>query len=65
MIELENLTGKQIKDLLTDLYINKNMTYWDMVKYLKDNFNMDITISGLHRWFLKLDIATREWSLPK
>lgn len=65
MIELENITGKQIKDLLIELYIKKNMTYWDMVRYLKKEFNLDITISGLHRWFLKLDISTREWSLPK
>jgi hypothetical protein len=60
---VEERTGREIRELLVELY--KTRTLEDITFYLKINYKIDITISGLSRWFLILDIPTREWSLPK
>lgn len=65
MLEIEAKADKGIRELLVDLYVKKNLTYWQMTHFIKEEFDIDITIGGLSRWFLKLDIETRDWRLPK
>lgn len=63
MIIVEAKANKGIRELLIELY--KTKTFEDIVLYLKLNYQIDITVSGLSRWFLKLGIPTREWRLPE
>jgi hypothetical protein len=65
MIEIEKRSGKEIRDFLVDLYVSKNMTFWKIVEHLEKDYKIHITVSGIYRWFLKLDIPTREWRLPE
>lgn len=63
MLQVEEVTEKNLKELLIELYAT--MTFQDVVHFFKCNYGIDITISGLSRWFLKFNIPTREWRLPE
>jgi hypothetical protein len=62
MLEIEEAIDGDLKEFLIELY--KTMTFSDIVEFFKCNYKIDITISGLSRWFEKLSIPTREWRLP-
>ena len=63
--EVEEKVGKPIKEFLTDLYVKKNMTIWDVYYHIKDDLGIEISTSTIHRWLIKYDIPTRFWSFPK
>lgn len=63
MLQVEETTGKNLRELLIELY--ETMTFQDIVHFFKCNYEIGITISGLSRWFLKLNIHTREWRVPE
>jgi len=63
MLLIEEKTDKDIRDYLIELYIEKDLTFIEIIEYLKNELNVKISIGGLHKWFKALKIPTRVWSL--
>ena len=63
MLLIEEKTKKDIRDYLIELYIENDLTFIEIIEYLKDELNVKISTGGLHKWFKTLKIPTRVWSL--
>ena len=63
MLLIEEKTKKDIRDYLIELYIEKDLTFIEIIEYLKNELNVKISTGGLHKWFKALKIPTRVWSL--
>jgi len=63
MKEVEEATGKDIRELLNYLYRDKNMTFQEMAHYFKTNLNININYSTIHYWFMKFGMKSREYKL--
>ena len=63
MLLIEEKTKKDIRDYLMELYIEKDLTFIEIIGYLKDELDVKISAGGLHKWFKSLKIPTRVWSL--
>ena len=62
MIAIEKASGREIKELLSDL--NRQMTQIDVCEYLKEKYGISVSQGVLSLWFLKLGIPTRSFQLP-
>ena len=60
---IEEVTGKDIKDLLNELYRDRDMTFKEMENYFKTSLNIVIDYSTLHYWFLKFGMPSRSYKL--
>jgi len=65
MLLVEEKTGKDIKDLLYELYVDKDLTLREMVEYFKNDVGVDITVVCLHYWLKKFGIPARMWRVEK
>ena len=63
MLEVEEVSGKEIKDLLNELYRDKDMTFKEIETYMKTNLNIDLDYSTIHYWFLKFRMESRSYKL--
>ncbi len=63
MKEIEEKTGKDIKDLLNELYRDKDMTFKEMENYFKTNLNIDVNYNTINYWFMKFQMPTRSYKL--
>ncbi|MDD5013839.1 MAG: hypothetical protein PHW73_01890 [Atribacterota bacterium] len=63
MKEIEEVAGQDIKDLLNELYRNKNMTFQEMEEHIKSKFDIDVDFSTLHYWFMKFGMKSRSFKL--
>jgi len=63
MLLIEEKTNKDIRDYLMELYIEKDLTFIEIIEHLKNELNVKISVGGLHKWFKTLNILTRVWSL--
>ena len=63
MIEVEEATGKDIRELLNYLYRDKNMTFQEIEGYVNKNLHININYSTIHYWFMKFGMKSREYKL--
>jgi hypothetical protein len=63
MKEIEEKTGKDIRDLLNELYRDKNMTFQEMESYFKSELSIKVNFSTLFYWFMKFGMETRSFKL--
>ena len=63
MIEIEELTGVEIKDLLVELYKNNDMRFEQISDWLRAEHDYSINVGTLSQWFYRLDIDTRSYKL--
>ena len=63
MKEIEEATGKDIRELLNYLYRDKNMTFQEIEGYMKKDLDININYSTIHYWFMKFGMKSREYKL--
>ncbi len=63
MLLIEEKTGKDIREYLISLYIEKDMTITEIIAMFNKELDISISTAGLWKWLVKLDIPRRHWSL--
>ena len=62
MLLLEEASGQDIKELLSDL--NIRMTQLEICNYLKNTYGISVSQGPLSQWFFRLGIPARAFRLP-
>jgi len=61
---IEEKTGKDIKDLLYELYVKKDLSLKKTSEYLRNKVGVEVSTCTLYYWLLVAGIPTRAW-LPR
>lgn len=60
---VEEKTGRDIRELLNELYEDKRLTFHEMEEYFKNEIGVDVNYSTIYFWFLKLGTKRRGFKL--
>jgi len=61
MLLIEEKTGKDIKDLLYELYVKKDLTLKKTSEYLRNKIGVEVSTVTLYYWLITMGIPRRAW----